>query len=99
MLNQLDDANDAEALRMLQVVSVPSAAADADGARPTGAPSRGPQVPVSIRFVAVSRITAFNPHDRPICATRERYQVDEDTAPPQLFRHAELLRDMLGLAS
>ena len=95
VLNQMNDANDAEALRMLQVVSVPSAMADASSARPTGALPRGAQVPVSIRFVAVSRITAFNPHDCPICATRERYQVDEDTVPSRLARHAELLRDML----
>jgi hypothetical protein len=95
VLNQMDDANDAEALRMLRVVSVPLAAADADSTPPTGALSRDAQVPVSIRFVAVSRITAFNPHDCPICATRERYQVDEDSAPSRLARHAELLRDML----
>ena len=34
-------------------------------------------------------------HDCPICATRERYQLDEDTVPLRLIRHAELLRDML----
>ena len=95
VLNQMDDPNDAEVLRMLRVVSVPPAVFDADGARQADTSSRGAQVPVSIRFVAVSRITAFNPHDCPMCATRERYQLDEDAAPPRLIKHAELLRDML----
>ena len=95
VLNQMDDANDAEVLRMLRVVSVPPAVFDADGARQADTSSRGAQVPVSIRFVAVSRITAFNPHDCPMCATRERYQLDEDATPPRLIKHAELLRDML----
>jgi orotate phosphoribosyltransferase len=94
VLDQMDDANGAEALRMLRVVSVPSAA-DVDGVRPTDAPWHEQQVPVSIRFAAVSQITAFSPHDCPMCATRERYQLDEETTPPRLFKHAELLRDML----
>jgi len=94
VLDQMDDANGAEALRMLRVVSVPSAT-DADGVRPADAPWHEPQVPVSIRFAAVSQITAFSPHDCPMCATRERYQLDEETTSPRLFKHAELLRDML----
>jgi adenine/guanine phosphoribosyltransferase-like PRPP-binding protein len=95
VLNQMDDPNDAEALRMLRVVSVPSALADAGAVGSADAPSRAAQVPVSIRFVAVSRITAFSPHDCPICATRDRYLLAADAAPLRLTRHAELLRDML----
>ena len=30
-----------------------------------------------------------------MCATRERYQLDERATPPRLIKHAELLRDML----
>jgi len=95
MLNQLDNPDEVDNLRMLRAVFARSAS-DGDEARSADAPSRGSTVPVSIRFVAVSRITAFSPHDCPICATRERrYQLDEDTAPPRLIKHAELLRDML----
>ncbi len=95
VLNQMDDPNDAEVLRMLQVVCVPSAPADDYGAGQATTPSRGAQVPVSCRFVVVSRITAFSPPVCPMCATRERYQLHEDAVPPRLIKHAELLRDML----
>ena len=92
MLNQLD-ANDADALRMLRAVSVPTMAAD--GTPSTGDSPFAAQIPVTIRFVAGSGITAFDIHGCPICATRERYRLDEDTAPPRLISHAELLRDTL----
>jgi hypothetical protein len=95
VLNQLEDANDADALRMLRAVSVPGAVTDTSGARPTSDPSRAAQIPVAIRFVARSSITAFDAHRCPICATRERYRLDDETAPPRLVNHAELLRDML----
>ncbi len=95
VLNQMDDPNNAEVLRMVRTVSVPSALADSGAAGSADAFSGATQVPVSIRFVAVSRITAFSPHDCPICATRERYQLAADAAPPRLTKHAELLRDML----
>jgi hypothetical protein len=92
LFNQLD-TNDADILRMLRAVSMPTMAAD-------GIPSAGDSVfaeniPVAIRFVAGSGVFAFDIHGCPICATRERYQLDEDTAPPRLIRHAELLRDTL----
>ncbi len=57
----------------------------------------GPEdaVPVSIRFVANSSITAFDGHDCPMCTTRERYRLSDETVPPRLVSHAERLRDML----
>ena len=92
LFNQLH-TNDADVLRMLRAVSVPTMAAD-------GMPSAGNSVfaeniPVAMRFVAGSGVFAFDIHGCPICATRERYQLDEDAAPPRLIRHAELLREML----
>jgi adenine/guanine phosphoribosyltransferase-like PRPP-binding protein len=92
LLNQLD-ANDADALRMLRAVSVPTMAAD-------GLPSGGnsafaANIPVAIRFVAGSGIIAFDAHGCPICATRERYRLDEGAATPRLLGHANLLREML----
>ena len=41
-----------------------------------------------------SSITAFDMHDCPMCATRERYQLGRD-GPPRLVTHAERLREML----
>ena len=92
MLNQLD-ANDADALRMLRAVSPPAAAVD--GTLPGGNSSLAADIPVEIRFVTGSGIIAFETHGCPICATRERYQLDEEAAPPRLIRHAELLREIL----
>jgi hypothetical protein len=86
VLNQMDNANDADSLLMMRTVS---------GTPATDDPTRELQVPISIRFVAVSQITSFTPHDCPMCATRERYLINEDSLPPRLFKHAELLRDML----
>jgi adenine/guanine phosphoribosyltransferase-like PRPP-binding protein len=92
MLNQLDD-NDADTLRMLRAVSGPGRT-DGVGAPATGS---GPlaEVPVAIRFVASSDITAFDAHDCPMCATRERYRPSDDT-PARLVSHAGRLREMLG---
>jgi hypothetical protein len=95
VLNQMADNNDADLLRMLRAVAAPSSMTDHHGQRAAGDPSRAALVPVSIRFVAGSRISAINPHDCPMCATRERYLLDEDTMPPRLTEHAELLREML----
>jgi adenine/guanine phosphoribosyltransferase-like PRPP-binding protein len=92
VLNQLGDANDADALRMLRAVSVP---ADADSSWPPCDPSRASHVPVAIRFVARSSITAFDAHGCPMCTIRERYRLDDDAAPPRLIHHAGQLRDML----
>jgi adenine/guanine phosphoribosyltransferase-like PRPP-binding protein len=95
VFNQFDDANQAEALRMLRAVSVPGAEADARG---TSQPDDGPpapSIPVSIRFVARSSIVAFEAHRCPVCATRDRYRLDHRIAPPRLTAHAEVLRDML----
>ena len=94
VLNQLDDPNEADTLRMVRAVVAPSA--DTVGkAKPSDAGPHRSQVPVSIRFVNLSKATAFAPHACPICATREHYQLDQESAPPQLVRHAELLREML----
>jgi adenine/guanine phosphoribosyltransferase-like PRPP-binding protein len=90
MLNQLNP-NDADVLRMLRIVSVPAPVAD----EATGGPSRPSRIPVAIRFVATSGVTAFDAHGCPICATRRRYQLEDEAAPPRLIRHAELLREML----
>jgi hypothetical protein len=95
VLNQLGDANDADALRMLRAVSVPAGLADAGGAWPPGDPSRASHVPVAIRFVARSSITAFDAHGCPMCTIRERYRLDDDAVPPRLIHHAEQLREML----
>jgi hypothetical protein len=95
VLNQLDDPNDADALRMVRAVSASAVAVDTSCARPTGNPSRASYIPVAIRFVARSGISAFDPHRCPICATRERYRLDDENTPPRLVNHAELLRDML----
>ncbi len=53
------------------------------------------QVPVAIRFVAKSSITSFDAHDCPMCTTRERYRLSDETMPPRLLNHAERLREML----
>jgi hypothetical protein len=92
LFNQLD-ANDADVLRMLRAISVPTMAAD--GSPSAGNSAFAGNTPVAIRFVAGSGVFAFNTHGCPICATRERYQLDEEAAPPRLIRHAELLREML----
>ena len=95
VLNQTSDANEADVLRMLRAVAPPSATAD-DSTRSSGDPARTAPVPVSIRFVATSGISAFTPHECPMCSTRERYRLDEEAAPPpRLLKHAERLRDML----
>ena len=67
----------------------------ADGTPPVGDSPFEAQIPVTIRFVAGSGIFAFDAHDCPICATRERYRLGEEAAPPRLIRHAEMLYDML----
>ena len=92
LFNQLD-TNDADILRMLRAVSMPTMTAD--GVPSAGDSAFAENIPVAIRFVAGSGVFAFDIHGCPICATRERYQLDEDTAPPRLIRHAELLRDTL----
>ncbi len=92
LFNQLD-TNDADVLRMLRSVSMPTIAAD--GISSAGDSAFADNIPVAIRFVAGSGVFAFDIHGCPICATRERYQLDEDAAPPQLIQHAELLRDTL----
>jgi hypothetical protein len=94
VLNQLD-ANDADALRMLRAVSVPAVTVDTGRARLAPDPPGASQIPVAIRFVARSSITAFDAHRCPICVTRERYRFDDETAPPRLINHAGLLREML----
>jgi hypothetical protein len=94
MLNQLD-ANDADALRMMRAVSVPAADTDSDSTWPANGSRPGALIPVAIRFVAVSSITALDAHDCAICLTRERYQLGEEDAPPRLTRHAQLLHDVL----
>ena len=77
VLNQLD-ANDADVLRMLRAVAVPTPASGQAGADQ----SSSPNIPVAIRFAAGSSIFAFDIHDCPICKTRERYQFDEEALPP-----------------
>jgi hypothetical protein len=94
MLNQMD-ANAADALRILRAVSGPVAVADPNGTRPAGDLATAPLVPVAIRFVATNSITAFDPHDCPMCATRERYRLGDETGTPRLISHAELLHGML----
>jgi hypothetical protein len=85
VLNQLEDANDADAIRMVRALSVATAADTGDTS----------QIPVAIRFVARSSITAFDAHRCPICATRERYRPKDETTPPTLINHAKLLWEML----
>jgi len=89
MLNQLD-GNNADALRMLRAVSEPAT---------TTGMAASPylrRIPVAIRFVAVSGITAFDAHGCPICATRRRYELDDEAAvPPRLAQHARLLHEIL----
>ena len=97
VFNQGEDANQADALRMLRAVSAPVAAGDADRSPQPGEGPPNPSIPVSIRFVARSSIVAFDAHGCPICRTRDRYRLDEETAPPRLIRHAEVLRDMLRI--
>jgi hypothetical protein len=94
MLNQLEP-NDADFLRMLRAVSAPAAAADTDCARSADGQPHALTIPVTIRFVALSSITAFDARGCPICATQERYRLDDDAAPPRLIKHAKLLDDML----
>lgn len=95
VLNQLEDGNHAEALRMLRAVSVPVPVAEAEGLRQAGDTLGASSIRVSIRFVAHSSIIAFDAYRCPLCATRERYQLDNETAPPRLIAHADVLRDML----
>ena len=92
LFNQLQ-TNDADVLRMLRAVSVPTLAPG--GMPPAGNSVFAENIPVVMRFVAGSGVFAFDIHGCPICATRERYQLDEDAAPPRLIRHAEVLREML----
>ena len=68
VLNQMGDANEADVLRMLRAVSAPSATADDRTRVGRPIPPGTAPVPVSIRFVATSGISAFNPHDCPMCA-------------------------------
>jgi adenine/guanine phosphoribosyltransferase-like PRPP-binding protein len=89
LLNQLD-AQDAEVLQMLRAVCVPGVAGGADRPEQQAQP-----VPVAIRFVTVSSISALDAHDCPICATRARYEMADEALPLRLLRHAELLRDTL----
>jgi adenine/guanine phosphoribosyltransferase-like PRPP-binding protein len=91
MLNQLDD-NDADTLRMLRAVSGPGKTGDVGHAGTADAPLA--EVPVAIRFVASSDITAFDAHDCPMCTTQDRYRPTDDT-PLRLVNHAERLREML----
>jgi adenine/guanine phosphoribosyltransferase-like PRPP-binding protein len=94
VLNQLDD-NDADTLRGLRAFARPPKTTGADAASPAAGGSSA-QVPVAIRFVANSDITAFDAHDCPMCTTtRERYRLIDDTVPPRLVSHAERLREML----
>lgn len=90
MLNQLDP-QDAEVLQMLRAVSAPGDTASGD--RRSAQQAR--PVPVAIRFVTVSSISALDAHECPICTTRERYEPADDSVPRRLSRHAELLSDML----
>jgi adenine/guanine phosphoribosyltransferase-like PRPP-binding protein len=95
VLNQTSDANEADVLRMLRAVAAPSATTG-NGTRSSSDLVQADPVPVSIRFVATSGISAFTPHECPMCGTRERYRLDEEAAPPpRLLKHAERLRDML----
>jgi adenine/guanine phosphoribosyltransferase-like PRPP-binding protein len=94
VLNQLEDANDADALRMLRAFSA-AGAADTGDALLADDPPRASLVPVAVRFVARSSITAFDAHRCPICATRERYRLNDETTPPTLINHAKLLWEML----
>jgi adenine/guanine phosphoribosyltransferase-like PRPP-binding protein len=93
MLNQLED-NDADTLRGLRAFAGSGQPASAGQAAP-GAGGPLAQVPVAIRFIANSSITAFDAHDCPMCATRRRYGLSDDTMPARLVNHAERLRDML----
>jgi hypothetical protein len=95
VLNQLHEANGADAFRMLRAMSEPVAVAHTGGEQLVADPSRASPIPVAVRFVARTSITAFNAHGCPMCATRERYRLDDETAPPRLINHAEQLRDML----
>ena len=92
MLNQMD-AKNAAFLQMLRSLS--GLATAADGISSAGNSDFTEDIPVAIRLVAGSGIIAFETHGCPICATRERYQLDEDAAPARLIRHAELLREIL----
>jgi adenine/guanine phosphoribosyltransferase-like PRPP-binding protein len=94
VLNQLEDANDADALRMLRALSVVEAA-DTGNALLADGRLHASQIPVAIRFVARSSINAFDAHRCPICATRERYRLNDETTPPTLINHAKLLWEML----
>jgi hypothetical protein len=95
MLNQLN-GHDAEALGMLRAVSASTAGAQAAGQPGADtAAARDLAIPVAIRFVTVSSITALAAHDCAICATEERYEVSGEAAPLRLHRHAERLREML----
>jgi adenine/guanine phosphoribosyltransferase-like PRPP-binding protein len=95
VLNQLGEPNEADALGMLRAVSVSEAVAGSNSAWSSNDALRTSPVPVAIHFVADSNITAFDARGCPMCATRERYQLDEDAAPPRLINHAKLLGDML----
>jgi adenine/guanine phosphoribosyltransferase-like PRPP-binding protein len=94
VLNQLEDSNDADILRMLCAVSVPTVA-DPGWTGKEANPARASQVPIAIRFVARSSVTAFDALRCPICVTRKNYSLDDETAPSRLINHAEMLREML----
>jgi signal transduction histidine kinase len=95
MLNQLDP-QDAAVLGMLRAVSASPVGAElATQIGEDSSAQRTRSIPVSIRFVAVSSITAPGAHDCAVCATQERYEVSSEDAPPRLRRHAERLREML----
>ena len=82
MLNQMD-VNDAEALRMLRAVSGRLRLMSTAPGRFAIPRVHERLVPVAIRFVAVSSITALDAHDCPICATRERYQLATSPRRPE----------------
>ena len=94
LLNQMG-TNDADTLRMIWAVRTPTADPNIDSGKGVANQRREASAPVAIRFVAAITMTVFDVHDCPICRTRRRYQLDEDTAPPRLVAHAKLLRDML----
>jgi hypothetical protein len=75
------DASDAEVMGMLRAVARPD----------------GHQIPVAVTFVTVSSITALMSHDCAMCATRERYRVEEEETPEPLHAHATRLREMVRI--
>lgn len=75
------DTSDGEVMSMIRAVARPG----------------GVQIPVAVRFVTASSITALTSHDCTICAARERYAVDEEETPEPLRIHAARLREMLRI--